>query len=158
MASYSFATFWSVDAPIEAVWEALVASERWPEWWPCLDEVKQLDPGDANGIGAVHTYSWRGPLPYRLSFEMVVTRIERPHILGGTARGDLEGTGQWTLMPGGDGTTRVRYDWNVRTTRPWMNLIAPLARRLFAWNHDRVMRAGEEGLSRHLAGGVVLPG
>jgi uncharacterized protein YndB with AHSA1/START domain len=158
MAYYSFATIWTVHAQIEAVWDALVASDRWHEWWPCLDRVIQLVPGDDAGIGAVHRYSWRGPLPYRLTFEMVVTRIERPFHLGGKARGDLEGTGQWTLMSGDDGTTRIRYDWNVRTTRTWMNLIAPLARRFFAWNHDRVMRAGEKGLSRLLCRDVTRPG
>jgi len=147
-----------VAAPIEAVWDALVASGRWPEWWPYLEGVEEVAPGDADGIGAVHRYSWRGPLPYRLTFEMVVTRIERPFLLAGTARGDLEGTGQWTLMSGGNGTTRVRYDWNVRTTKAWMNLAAPVARGIFAWNHDMIMRAGGNGLSRHLCRGATSPG
>ena len=157
MASYSFATFWAVEAPLDAVWEALLASEQWPVWWPYLEAVVQVSPGAPDGIGAIHRFSWRGPLPYRLIFEMVATRIERPCVLAGTARGDLEGTGQWTLAPGGNGTTCVRYDWNVRTTRTWMNLLAPVARRLFAWNHNLVMKAGGEGLSRHLGRGGSLP-
>jgi hypothetical protein len=33
-----------------------------------------------------------------------------------------------------------------------MNLLAPIARPLFAWNHDVIMRQGEEGLSRYLRG------
>jgi uncharacterized protein YndB with AHSA1/START domain len=158
MPSYNFATFWIFAAPIESVWSALIASERWPEWWPYLEAVVQVAPGDSAGIGAIHRYSWRGPLPYRLTFEMVVTRIERPFVLGGSARGDLEGTGQWTLSAGENGTTRVRYDWNVRTTIPWMNLLAPFARGLFARNHGLVMRAGREGLSRHLGKGVIRTG
>ena len=44
-----------------------------------------------------------------------------------------------------DGTAAV-YEWNVRTARPWMNRLAPVARPLFAWNHDVVMRQGAEGL------------
>jgi len=150
MAGYRFATCWTVTAPIESVWGALLAGEQWPEWWPYLESVEQVAPGDVAGIGAIHRYSWRGPLPYRLTFDMVVTRIERPFVLGGTARGDLEGTGLWTLLSGDDAATRVRYDWNVRTTRTWMNLLAPVARGLFAWNHDLIMKAGEKGLSRHL--------
>ena len=31
-----------------------------------------------------------------------------------------------------------------------MNLLAPLARPIFAWNHDFVMRNGADGLSRLL--------
>jgi hypothetical protein len=151
MASYRFATCWNVAAPIESVWEVLTAGERWPEWWPYLESVEQVAAGDAAGIGAIHRYIWRGPLPYRLTFDMVVTRVERPFALGGTAWGDLEGSGLWTLQSGEDLTTQIRYDWDVRTTRAWMNLLAPVARGLFAWNHDLVMKAGEKGLSRHLA-------
>ena len=43
--------------------------------------------------------------------------------------------------------TAVVYEWNVRTTKPWMNLLAPIARPVFAWNHDWVMRNGGEGLA-----------
>jgi hypothetical protein len=45
-----------------------------------------------------------------------------------------------------------------------MNLLAPVARPIFAWNHDYVMRNGADGLSRLLgatllaaAGGAVVP-
>jgi len=34
--------------------------------------------------------------------------------------------GRWTLSEA-EGQTLVRYDWNIRTTRWWMNLLAPLA-------------------------------
>ena len=46
--------------------------------------------------------------------------------------------------------TAVVYEWNVHTTKPWMNAIAPLAAPVFAWNHDWVMRNGGEGLARLL--------
>jgi hypothetical protein len=49
-----------------------------------------------------------------------------------------------------DGVTAVVYDWNVRTTAPWMNLLAPIARPFFRWNHDVVMGWGGEGLARLL--------
>jgi hypothetical protein len=40
----------------------------------------------------------------------------------------------------------------VKTTKLWMNLLAPIARPLFAWNHDQVMKAGYEGLKKRLNG------
>ena len=46
--------------------------------------------------------------------------------------------------------TAVTYEWNVRTTKAWMNLLAPVARPVFAYNHDVVMRWGGEGLARRL--------
>jgi hypothetical protein len=38
----------------------------------------------------------------------------------------------------------------VRTTKRWMNLAAPLARPVFRWNHDWVMRNGAEGIAELL--------
>jgi hypothetical protein len=147
---YSFRTIWIINATIEAVWEALVTSERWPEWWPNLERVVSVSKGDIDGIGSVRLFIWRGSLPYTLTFEMVVTRKEVPVLLEGVTRGDLEGTGRWTLTKMGNGSTHVQYDWNVRTNRLWMNIMAPLARRFFQWNHDRVMIAGGKGLEKHL--------
>ena len=49
-----------------------------------------------------------------------------------------------------DGVTAVTYEWNVHTTRAWMNALAPIARPIFAVNHDFVMRNGGEGLARLL--------
>ncbi len=54
--------------------------------------------------------------------------------------------GRWRLYEH-DGATAALYEWNVRTTRAWMNLLAPIARPIFAWNHDWVMARGGEGIA-----------
>ena len=38
----------------------------------------------------------------------------------------------------------------MRTTKAWMNLLAPVARPVFARNHDYVMRSGGEGMPKLL--------
>jgi len=38
--------------------------------------VEELAPGDARGIGIVRRYTWRGYLPYRLTFDICVIHIE----------------------------------------------------------------------------------
>ena len=154
MADYTFLTTWCLDAPIEAVWDAIYDSERWPDWWKGVEKVVELEPGDADGVGSVSRYTWKSRLPYRLEFDMSTTRVERPHLIEGEAVGELQGTGRWRLFDG-DGTAVV-YEWSVRTTEPWMNVLAPLARPLFAWNHDVVMRQGGEGLARRLAARLVI--
>jgi hypothetical protein len=68
----------------------------------------------------------------------------------GKASGELEGTGTWAFEEK-DGITYVRYDWQVRTTRWWMNLVAPIARPFFEWNHDVVMEWGRKALEKRLA-------
>ena len=109
-----------------------------------------LTPGDADGVGALRRYTWSSKLPYRLTFDMRVTRVERPSSLEGAAEGDLRGTGRWHLAPEGE-TTHVRYDWTVDTTKPWMNLLGPLLQLAFRWNHNQVMAEGGRGLARYLS-------
>lgn len=147
---YAFVTSWRFDAPPEEVWDVIVDSHAWPRFWPYVASVEERASGDANGIGSVRRYTWTSRLPYRLAFDLRVTKVEKPRLLEGEATGELEGLGRWTLTPDGKGT-RVRYDWIVRTTKAWMNLLAPLARPAFAWNHDGVMAAGEKGFREELA-------
>ncbi len=151
MADYAFTTQWHIRAPIESVWERIADTGRWPEWWRGLQRVVEVAPGSANRLGAVQRFTWKGRLPYTLDVEMRVIRSEPPSLLESSARGELEGIGRWRLSRCEDGT-RVRYEWNVRTTKRWMNALAPAARPLFRWNHDVVMRGGERGLKRLLEG------
>ncbi len=148
--SYSFVTRWEVKAPLEKVWDAIYYSDRWPAWWKGVERVEKIRP--ASGpyeVGSVRRFTWKSRLPYRLTFDMTVTRGEPKSLIESAAKGELQGTGRWALSAI-DGATAVRYDWNVRTTQPWMNALAPIARPLFRWNHDVVMGWGLEGLIRLL--------
>ena len=157
MAEYRFLTTWLLESPREPVFEAIYAQERWPEWWRGVEAADEIHPGDAGRIGAVSRMVWRSFLPYRVEFEVTTTRVERPHLLEGRAVGELEGVGRWRLFEH-DGVTAVLYEWNVGTTRAWMNLLAPVARPVFAWNHDWVMARGGEGLARLLGCRLLASG
>jgi len=150
MVEYEFSTTWRIDAPLKLVWEAIYHSELWPEWWPGLLSVVELEIGNDEGIGNLRRYSWKGVLPYHLVFEIRATQIDRPLLLAGTACGDLSGTGIWRFSED-CGTVVVQYLWRVATQKKWMNLFSPIARPLFRWNHDQVMRWGEAGLTRYIA-------
>ena len=153
--AYAFTSHWDVEAPIDAVWDAIYDSNRWPDWWPFVASVQELAPGDPSGVGAVRRYTWRTRLPYAFTFGSRVTKVERPRILEAAVTGDLNGVGCWTLTPNASGT-HVQYDWNVRTRAAWMNMLAPVARPLFKWNHDAVMRSGAEGLGALLGAPVHI--
>lgn len=146
MADYAFLTTWLLDAPRQRVWEAVHDQASWPSWWRGVEEAVELRPGDADGVGSVSRMVWKSALPYRVSFEVTTTRVERPTLLEGQAVGELEGTGRWRFYEQ-DGVTAVLYEWNVATTRPWMNHLAPLLRPAFEWNHDWVMARGGEGIA-----------
>jgi hypothetical protein len=153
---YSFLTAWLVPAPIERVWDELFDVAAWPQWWKGVTDARELEPGDPDGLGKVFTISWRSFLPYDLTFTTTVTRVDAPHVMEGDAAGQLTGTGRWRLFHD-DGITAVTYEWNVHTTKPWMNALAPLARPIFEWNHDYVMRRGGEGLKIRLGRVMNLP-
>jgi uncharacterized protein YndB with AHSA1/START domain len=150
---YSLVTQWHLDAPIERVWDALVASEEWPKWWHFVKKVVEIKKGDAQGLGSVRRFTWTSRLPYRLCFEARVNVLEEPHWIEGIVSGDLNGTGSWKLDDLGD-STRVTYVWLVSTEKAWMNLLAPILAPVFTWNHDQVMQEGGKGMARHL--GVSL--
>jgi uncharacterized protein YndB with AHSA1/START domain len=152
--SYRFVTDWRVEAPAERVWDAIHDSERWPEWWRGVLAVERLGSAARDDAGEARRYTFRGRLPYTLTFDMRVTRSEPHSLLEGRASGELEGTGTWTFSESPDGCD-VRYVWDIRTTRPWMDLPIPFARRIFTANHDVIMRWGAEGLERHLEARVT---
>ena len=150
MGYYEFVTVWKVDAPLERVWETIKHSESWPEWWKGVIRVVELKEGDADGLGSIRSSTWKSALPYTLEFDSEIVRIEHLKLIEARAFGELEGRGLWTFETAAEGKTRVQYDWRVETTKPWMNLLAPLAQPFFRWNHDTIMRWGEEGLKLRL--------
>lgn len=149
MADYSFVTLWRFRSPLAPVWEMVYRSEEWPAWWRGVERVERLEQGGADGVGELRRYTWKSKLPYRLAFDMRLTRVEPRSLIEGEAVGELTGRGLWRFTQEG-GVTLVRYDWNVRTTKHWMNLLAPFAHPVFKWNHDVVMDWGAEGIARRL--------
>jgi hypothetical protein len=138
-----------LEAPRDEVFHTIWDSEAWPSWWRGVESVVKVEDGDEEGVGSLGRYVWKSRLPYRLEFEMRTTQVDRPRFMEGAAVGELTGTGRWRLFEDSN-VTAVVYEWVVHTTAPWMNLLAPLARPVFAWNHDVVMRWGGEGLARRL--------
>ncbi len=157
MAEYRFLTTWLIEADRERVWDAIYDSERWPEWWKGVLEAEKLEEGDEVGVGRYGRYIWKSKLPYRLEFFVRTTKVAKPYLLEGDASGELAGVGRWRLFEQ-QGVTAALYEWNVRTTRAWMNLLAPLARPIFAVNHDYVMRNGGHGLAELLGGKLLAIG
>jgi uncharacterized protein YndB with AHSA1/START domain len=152
-ASFHLTTDWSLNAPREAVWQALSAPEEWPSWWRAVKSVERLADGDDSGVGAVRRMTWRTALPYTLTFDMRTTKIETLSRIEGEAEGELSGTGRWSIWPDGR-RTRARYEWIVEVQEPRMRFLAPLVRPVFVWNHNTIMRWGFEGLATKLAAPV----
>jgi len=148
LTEYHFAEQWFVDAPIEDVWPVIRKVANYPIWWTeFLDATKRNDIDGPGGIVAVHV---KAALPYHMYFEIEAVREEPPRIAEVRVRGDLIGSMRWTLAPEGSGT-HLDFEETVTTGKKLLNVLAPLFKPFFAWNHEIMMKHGEQGLRRLLA-------
>ncbi|MGH2714128.1 MAG: SRPBCC family protein [Thermoleophilaceae bacterium] len=157
MTRYRFLTTWLLETTCAAAWEVLQDPLHWPDWWRGVVRVSELDGGDERRVGSRYRVAWRSRVPYELEFDFTVRRLEAGRWMAGDAEGDLEGTGCWRLFEDG-GVTAVVYDWDVSSTKRWMNMLGPVARPVFEYNHDVVMRWGGEGLARRLGARLLAAG
>jgi hypothetical protein len=133
-----------------------VDAERYREWWPSCIGFRELASGVV-GVGSSHERVVRGRLPYNLRYVIKVTHYDPPRELTYDSVGDLQGRGRF-LLDEKDGWTDVLLYWDVSTTGVFMNVLAPVLRWLFAWNHDAVMVEGERGLAALLKKQSGAPG
>ncbi len=143
---YHFITHWRVKASLDEVTAIISDAESLPCWWPSVYlAVRQLEPGDAHGIGrriALYTKGW---LPYTLRWEFVVTESRLPHGLRLEAQGDFVGRGIWSFTADGEWVD-ITYDWQIQAEKPLLKRLSPLLKPIFAANHHWAMRQGEASL------------
>ena len=141
---------WRLDAPRQLVWQTVAAEPgQWSEWWPELRSVRDvhLTPGLT---GSKFTCTWQSHVGYSLDSVIEVGRI-KPEIEAELfVVGDLKGRVVCAISEA-DGLTVVKVDWQVETTKAWMNRLAPVLAPIFVLSHHAVMWRGERGLRRYLA-------
>jgi uncharacterized protein YndB with AHSA1/START domain len=149
---YHFVTRWHVEGTPEEVFAVLDEPEDMAQWWPSVYlDVRVIEPGDDRGIGKVVTLLTKGWLPYKIRWSFRVTEKAPPTRIALEAWGDLEGQGQWTIVPEGS-QVEVRYDWRVRADKPLLRHLSFLFKPVFEANHRWAMARGEERLRKELVG------
>ena len=149
MTQFTLVTDWHFTQSIDRVWALIEKVEDWPSWWPAVKRVETIREGDETGLGAIRRITWGTALPYTLTFDVEVTKVEKHDCLEGRAFGELEGVGLWNFHEEPEGT-HVRYLWRVDVTKPWMKLLAPMLSPVFEWNHNKVMCWGLAGARERL--------
>jgi Polyketide cyclase / dehydrase and lipid transport len=141
---YLFRSEWRIDAHPDTVYAALADVAGYSSWWPQVRAARQLD--DVSG-----ELCCRSLLPYDLVF-VARREVQDPtrRILRASLDGDLTGWSQWLITPAGMGSVAV-FDEDVVVRKTLIRLAGPMARPALRFNHDRMMRAGERGLRRHLS-------
>jgi uncharacterized protein YndB with AHSA1/START domain len=140
---YLFIDEWDVDAPQDAVFDALADAGTYPEWWrPVYIDVESDGPPQ---VGCVTQQHFKGRLPYTLRTRSEIVRYEPPDTFEVDVVGDLTGKGVWQLTPR-DGKVHVRFDWRVIADRPLLRYLTPVLRPVFRWNHNWSVKRAIEGL------------
>jgi mannose-6-phosphate isomerase-like protein (cupin superfamily)/uncharacterized protein YndB with AHSA1/START domain len=140
---YVFVDEWDVDAPAEAVFDAIADARTYPEWWrPVYIGVEAEGPP---AVGQVSRQHFKGRLPYQLRTTSRIVRLDPPRVVEAEVDGDLRGRGIWTLTPS-DGGTHVRFDWRVFADKPILRALTPVLRPAFRWNHNWAIARAMEGL------------
>lgn len=140
---YRFRDFWSLAAPAEQVYGAVVDVAGYPRWWPDVRDVVQVDDDTAELV-------CRASLPYRLVIRM--RRVEQDPDRGRlrvNLTGDLEGSLSGLVVGHGAGT-RLEITQQVVARKPLLRALAPVARPAFRLNHAAMMRRGQSGLRAYL--------
>ena len=140
---YVFIDEWDVDAPVEAVFEALADARTYPDWWGAvyLDVEADCPPQ----VGCVSKHEFKGRLPYHLNTTSEIVRMDRPREFEVKVVGDLTGRGVWTLTSR-NGRVHIRFDWRVLADRPLLRYLTPVLRPVFRWNHNWSIKRAIERL------------
>jgi quercetin dioxygenase-like cupin family protein/uncharacterized protein YndB with AHSA1/START domain len=136
---YTFVDEWDVKCDPETVFDVLADGHTYPKWWkPVYLGVKTE--------GEYTLQHFKGRLPYHLHTRTRTVESHRPYRIHGETDGDLRGTGIWTLSENADGTTHVRFDWQVHADRRLLKLLTPILRPALRWNHSWAIQRAIEGL------------
>jgi hypothetical protein len=147
---YHFVTRWRLQATIEEIAQILGDATDLPRWWPSVYlAVRELEPGDARGLGKLIDLYTKGWLPYTLRWQFCVSEVGASSITL-QASGDFVGRGIWSFEQDGEWAT-VTYDWKISADKPLLRYLSFLMKPIFAANHHWAMNQGQRSLRLELA-------
>ena len=104
-------TSWRVRGTVARAYDILSKPLDFVRWWPEVYlKVREVNPGDADGVGRIMELHTKGWLPYRLAWRAELIAVDKPRSMSILARGDLDGRGEWRFTQDGD-FVDIHYDW-----------------------------------------------
>jgi hypothetical protein len=152
--SFESVKVFALRSPAHRVHEAVTHPESWLACCGLLRELRRVQQGRPDGLGARHRAVLVVPAGYTIAWELETVRSVPGAVVEWAATGDLEGSGLWELDEVA-GVTRVTNTWRVRPTQPWMARLSSLAQGVVAHEHDVLMRQGVQALAAQIGGEVV---
>ena len=144
---FSFKTIWNIPCDLKTVWNHVGMVAHYPAWWPGMKQVEVVHGHELPvDVGNAFRFTVASPL-YQLQYTTTVTEYELGKKIVAKSEGDLAGTGTW-IFAERDGNTEATFLWKVQLTPPLLRAVSviPPVRSVMHFFHDRLMRAGEQGL------------
>jgi uncharacterized protein YndB with AHSA1/START domain len=123
-----------IDAPVEAVWDVLVAIDEWPAWNPDVKSVSIEGPASEGT-----SFRWKaGPSTIRST----IVQVDRPRLIAWTGRTlGIHAVHVWRLERRDSGTL-------VRTEESYEGVVARILRRPLQKTLDKALAGGARHLKR----------
>ena len=139
--AYRFLDHWVVPGPIERVYDTIGDVLGYAHWWTDF-VIRATGDGAPPAPGKQNELLVKAYLPYKVNFGLEVIEAERPRRILSRLSKDFDGTGEWTLEEGADGTVAT-LDWRPSVNHALIRYFTPVLRPLFRSNHNWAMRRGE---------------
>lgn len=144
---YHFVTTFTLAAPLPQVWDVILDYQQWPVWWKGVKKISVIPTKKASKDKQLVCHI--GFPFYTLYCTLTLDKVVEHNMIHILSHRDLEGIGVFTFAEKNAATT-VTFTWDVKTTKFWMNLVAPLAKPIFIHSHYLVMNWFAKGLAKHL--------
>lgn len=140
---FDFHSVWTLQASADRVYAVLADAERYSQWWPQIRRVRATD--EHSGSMAI-----RSAVPLTL---LVFGRreVEDPvaRHLQVRLSGAMTGWSSWVVRPAESGCV-ADFRQQVAVSGA-LGLASKIAKPVFEWNHEAMMRGGHRGLSAYLS-------
>lgn len=146
---FVFTDTWALPAGPAAAYDLLADVEGYPRWWPQVRSVVRESPERGQAVV-------RSALPYALHVTMTrAAQDPSAGVLRVDLSGDLVGWSEFVLSPRGSGCVAAyRQECVLGEPRMARTAAWPPVAAVMRWNHTWMMRAGQRGAARVLAGPV----
>ena len=133
----------------DAVWAVLEQVRAYPSWWPWL---RTFD-GTLLAPGERWACTVRPPLPYQVSFEVLLRDVEPLRSIGADISGDISGTARIelspTIAPTGGAGTHLHLVSELAPERPLLRGLTAVTSAIPRYGHDQILdRAIEQFIAR----------
>jgi len=145
---YRLKNEYKIDAPSDIIWDTICDVEAWPDVWKYIRKMRLRGDEETIRMNTIIDCEVMAFLPYVFRFSTEIIKLVPYKELEVISRGDLVGSGLWTLDHKMENITQSSFIWDVEPQNQLTRTIAriPLGKHLLCYGHNCVMENGYQSL------------